>query len=296
MVYIEQQQAVVEVVAPLLEAGLVEQADEMASIPQTGQMVARGGQLQLVFQALLLGHIVDDGEHQALAIQLQRPSIGLHIAQAAIGHAVHEIERAVAAGEFGHLIHDGQHIAAERIDFPGVLAAERCVVVAVEAAGGQVGIDDPTVGRRVDQDHRRAARTEQLFVETVFPLLQRGGGRRTGQAGQYAFDQNLLLARPLAKQGKMATERRALPLAPDGPDFDKLLPGTQGRQTGGQLLFGMGRMAAVSQIVELQACRQQFGGAVTVHNRVVTEGNDPHRCSQKIERQIIGHYFPGRAC
>ncbi len=33
-----------------------------------------------------------------------------------------------------------------------------------------------------------------------------------------------------------------------------------------------------------------------VHNRVVTEGNDPHRCSQKIERQIIGHYFPGRAC
>ncbi|MNH19833.1 hypothetical protein D3C79_795810 [compost metagenome] len=109
-----------------------------------------GGVLQLLLEPFLFGDIVNDAQHQLVAVNLNGPGVGLHVAGTAISEAMDKIERLMSAWQTGDFGHYRQDIAAQGVYFPGVLAAHRIVGIAVKIERGEVSIHNLPVAGGVD--------------------------------------------------------------------------------------------------------------------------------------------------
>ena len=105
----------------------------------------QGGALQFLFKTFLLGNIVNDAQHQSVAVDFNRPGIGLHMAGGAIGNFMDKIQRLMPTRQSRNFMHNRQNLATQHIDFPCVFLAHRLQAVAVEIERRQVGVDNQTI-------------------------------------------------------------------------------------------------------------------------------------------------------
>ena len=153
---------------------------------------------EFVFQAYLLGYVMNNAQHQPFSVHFKRAGVGLYISQRAVRKAMNEIERFVPSRQFGDLAHDWQYLPPEYIDFPRVLEVDVLSVISIKPTGCEIGIDDQAICRRVYKKHGRAIQMKELVVEDLISgrVKLTDGGR---QAGQYSFDEDLLTFRVLFK-------------------------------------------------------------------------------------------------
>ncbi len=105
---------------------------------------------ELLFKSFLLGYIVNDAQHQFIAVNLNRAGIGLYVTGGAVSQSMDKVERLMAAGQARDLGHYRQNIAPEGVDLPGVLAAHLFMGVAIKIECREIGIHHQAVPGGID--------------------------------------------------------------------------------------------------------------------------------------------------
>ncbi len=93
------------------------------------------------------------------------------MAQRAVSQNMSKIKRLMPAGHIGNIIHNGDHIPAQGINLPGMFGAHFLIGIMIKAQRGNIGIDNPALFLRIDQQHRRGIGHKKAGKKAIVPPL-----------------------------------------------------------------------------------------------------------------------------
>ncbi len=97
------------------------------------------------------------------------------MAQRTVSQNMSKIKRLMPAGHIGNIIHNGDHIPAQGINLPGMFGAHFLIGIMIKAQRGNIGIDNPALFLRIDQQHRCGIGHKKAGKKAIVPPLVAAG-------------------------------------------------------------------------------------------------------------------------